>query len=125
MILIISPHNDGHALCVAQDLAAMGKPFRIVDTSRLSQEGRLEFRAGQRSDSTWTCVDGKPISLKDIETVGHRRRFLPIAPDLPDINDRNFIRREWTEMISGLFSTLDTCSSTIPFCRREPLSPSS
>jgi hypothetical protein len=107
MILIIAPHNDAHALCVAQDLDAMGKPFRIVDARRLTQEGRLEFRAGRRSDSTWTCVDGKPVPLRDVETVWHRRRFLPPPPELADENDRNYFRREWTETISGLFSSLD------------------
>ena len=107
MILIVAPHNDAHALCVAQDLEGLGKAFRVVDSSQLSQGGRLEFRAGRQGHSMWTCVDGKPVDLKDVETVWHRRRFLPPPPELADENDRNYFRREWTEMISGLFSTLD------------------
>jgi glutathione synthase/RimK-type ligase-like ATP-grasp enzyme len=107
MILIIAPPQDPHALCVAQDLARMGEPFRLVDSSRLSQGARLEFSAGQRSGSTWTCVDGEPVPLERVRTVWHRRRFLPAPPDLADESDRNHFRREWTEMISGLLATLE------------------
>ena len=62
---------------MAQDLEKMGRPFRFVDSSRLASEGRLQFRAGQHSGSTWTCVDGQPIALEAVDTVWHRRRYLP------------------------------------------------
>jgi hypothetical protein len=107
MILIVAPPDDAHALCVAQDLETMGKAFRLVDSSRLARDGRLQFRAGQHSSSTWTCVDGQPIALDTIETVWHRRRFLPpVAAGLP-IGDQQYFQREWTEMISGVFASLD------------------
>ncbi len=77
MILIVAPRNDAHALCVAQDLEKLGQPFRFVDSSRLTDEGRLQFRAGRHSGSTWTCIDGQPIDLETVDTVWHRRRFLP------------------------------------------------
>ena len=77
MILIVAPRNDVHALCVAQDLEKIGHPFRFVDSSRLANEGRLQFRAGHQSGSTWTCIDGEPIALDTVDTVWHRRRFLP------------------------------------------------
>ena len=107
MILIVAPRYDAHARCVAQDLEKMGKAFRFVDSSRLASDGRLEFRAGQHSGSTWTCVDGQPIALDTVDTVWHRRRFLPpVAAGLP-ISDQQYFQREWTEMISGVFESLD------------------
>ena len=51
-------------------------------------------------------MDGRPIHLEEVETVWHRRRFLPPL-ELPDAGDRAFIKREWTETFSGVFSTLD------------------
>ncbi len=107
MILIIAPRNDVHALCVAQDLEKMGKPFRFVDSSRLASEGRIQFRAGQHSGSTWTCIDGQPIALDDVDTVWHRRRFLPPVAARHPISDQQYFQREWTEMISGVFASLD------------------
>ncbi len=107
MILIVAPRDDAHARCVAQDLEKRGKAFRFVDSSRLARDGRLEFRAGQHSGSTWTCVDGQPIALDTVDTVWHRRRFLPpVAAGLP-ISDQQYFQREWTEMISGVFASLD------------------
>jgi hypothetical protein len=107
MILIVSPRTDVHALCVAQDLEKMGKPFRFVDSSRLTSEGRLQFRAGRHSGSTWTCTDGQPVALEEVDTVWHRRRFLPpVAARLP-VSDRQYFEREWTEMIAGVFASLD------------------
>ncbi|MCY1072894.1 hypothetical protein [Archangium lansingense] len=107
MILIVAPDNDPHARCVAQDLERMGKPWRMVDSSRLSIEGRLEFRAGQKSGSVWTCKDGRPVPLESVETVWHRRRFLPAPLTLPGAQDQQYFRREWTEMILGVFSSMD------------------
>jgi len=107
MILIVAPRNDVHAQCVAQDLDKMGQPFRFVDSSRLADEGRLQFRAGQRRGSTWTCVDGKPVALDAVDTVWHRRRFLPPIAAQHPISDQTYFQREWTEMISGVFASLD------------------
>lgn len=108
MILIVSPRNDVHARCVAQDLEKMGRPFRFVDSSQLTSEGRLQFRAGRHSGSTWTCTDGRSIVLEEVETVWHRRRFLPpVSARLP-ISDRQYFEREWTEMIAGVFASLDS-----------------
>ncbi|MEP7308583.1 MAG: hypothetical protein ABJA98_24010 [Acidobacteriota bacterium] len=106
MILIVAPRNDVHAQCVAQDLEKMGQPFRFVDSSRLANEGRLQFRAGQRRGSTWTCVDGEPIALDAVDTVWHRRRFLPPVGARHPVSDQTYIQREWTEMISGVFASL-------------------
>jgi hypothetical protein len=107
MILIVAPRDDVHALCVAQDLEKMGQPFRLVDSSRLATEGRIQFRAGQHSGSTWTCIDGQPIALDTVDTVWYRRRFLPPVPGRHEINDQQYFQREWTEMISGVFASLD------------------
>jgi hypothetical protein len=107
MILIVAPGNDVHALCVAQDLEKMGKPFRLVDSSRLATEARIQFRAGQQSGSTWTCIDGQPIALEAVDTVWHRRRFLPPVAARHTVSDQLYFQREWTEMISGVFASLD------------------
>jgi hypothetical protein len=107
MILIVAPRNDVHALCVAQDLEKMGQPFRLVDSSRLAQEERIEFRAGQQSGSTWTDMDGQPIELDAVDTVWHRRRFLPAVAARHSGSDHAYFQREWTEMISGVFAALD------------------
>ena len=107
MILIVAPRHDVHALCVAQDLEKMARPFRFVDSSRLAGEGRLQFRAGQRSGSSWTCLDGKPIALETVETVWYRRRFLPPVAAGHLVGDQLHFQREWTEMISGVFQSLD------------------
>ena len=107
MILIVAPREDVHAVCVAQDLEKMGKPFRFVDSARLTDEGRLEFRAGRRHGSTWTCVDGEPIELERVRTVWHRRRLLPPVSARCGINDQQYFHREWTEMFSGMFSSLN------------------
>jgi hypothetical protein len=107
VILIVAPRTDAHARCVAQDLEKMGRPFRIVDSSRLSEDGRIEFRAGQHRGSVWTCVDGRPVPLEAVETVWHRRRFLPRPTVRCDVDDHNYFRREWTEMISGVLASLD------------------
>lgn len=106
MILIVAPRIDSHALCVAQDLERKGKPFRFVDSLQLSEAGRLEFRAGQQCGSTWTCVDGQPVDLEAVETVWHRRRYLPTL-EASNHNDVQYFRREWSEMISGVFATLE------------------
>jgi MvdD-like protein with pre-ATP grasp domain len=106
MILIVAPRQDVHALCVAQDLEKMGQPFRFVDSARLASEGRLEFRAGRRHGSTWTCVDGEPIELERVRTVWHRRRLLPPVAARCAINDQQYFQREWTEMFSGIFASL-------------------
>jgi hypothetical protein len=63
MILILAPPDDVHTMCVAQDLEKMGEPFRVVDSSQLTGDGRLQFRAGQSSGSTWTAIDGRPVAL--------------------------------------------------------------
>lgn len=106
MILIVAPRDDAHALCVAQDLEKMGRPFQFVDSSELTQEGRLQFRAGQQSGSTWVCVDGHPVALETVDTVWHRRRYLPAVADRLPISDQAYFQREWTEMISGVFASL-------------------
>lgn len=107
MILIVAPPDDVHAVCVAQDLEKMGKPFRLIDSAQLSSDGRLQFRAGQHSGSTWTGIDGEPIAMETVDTVWHRRRFLPpVAARLP-IGDQQYFQREWTELISGVFASLD------------------
>jgi hypothetical protein len=92
---------------VAQDLEKMGRPFRFVDSSRLAGEGRLQFSAGRHSGSTWTCIDGEPIALDTVETVWHRRRYLPSVAGRHSISDQEYFQREWTEMISGVFASLD------------------
>ena len=107
MILIVSPEDDVHARCVAQDLAKMGQPFRLVDSSRLNADGRLQFRAGNQAGSTWTCGDGQPIDLDAVDTIWHRRRYLPPVAAHQPIGDQQYFQREWTEMISGVFATLD------------------
>jgi hypothetical protein len=107
MILIVAPREDVHAVCVAQDLEKMGKPFRFVDSMRLTSEGRLEFRAGRGQGSTWTCIDGQPIELERVRTVWHRRRFLPPIAARCAVGDRQYFQREWTEMFSGTFASLD------------------
>jgi hypothetical protein len=107
MILIVAPRHDVHALCVAQDLEKMGKSFRFVDSSRLTGEGRLQFRAGHDSGSTWTCIDGQPIALDEVDTVWHRRRFLPPVAARCPLSDQQYLQREWTELISGVFASLD------------------
>ena len=93
MILIVAPRDDVHALCVAQDLEKMGQPFRLVDSSRLATEGRIQFRAGQHSGSTWTGIDGQPIALDTVDTVWYRRRFLPPVPGRHAINDQQYFQR--------------------------------
>jgi hypothetical protein len=107
MILIVAPHNDAHARCVAQDLEKMGRPFRFVDSSRLAREGRIQFSAGQNRGSAWTCVDGQPIALEAVDTVWHRRRFLPPAGAHHPVDDQKYFHREWTEMIAGVFSSME------------------
>jgi hypothetical protein len=106
MILIVAPRDDAHALCVAQDLEKLGKPYRFVDSSRLTNEGRLQFRAGRHSGSTWTCIDGQPVDLETVDTVWHRRRFLPPVTARHSIGEQQYFQREWTEMISGVFASL-------------------
>ena len=106
MILIVAPRMDSHAQCVAQDLERKGKAFRFVDSLQLNDAGRLEFRAGRRSGSAWTCADGQPVDLDAVETVWHRRRYLPTL-ETSNQNDVQYFRREWTEMIGGVFATLD------------------
>lgn len=107
MILIVAPQDDAHALCVAQDLERMGRPFRFVDSSQLTGAGRLRFRAGQASESTWTSVDGEPVRLDAVETIWHRRRYLPPAGARLTPLDQQYFQREWTEMIAGVFASLD------------------
>jgi hypothetical protein len=107
MILIVAPRNDVHALCVAQDIEKMGEPFRFVDSSRLTGKGRIQFRAGQESGSTWTCIDGQPVALETVDTVWHRRRYLPPVAAQDAISDQAYFQREWTEMIAGVFASLD------------------
>jgi hypothetical protein len=107
MILIVAPPDDVHAVCVAQDLQKMGKPFRLVDSSRLTEDARLNFQAGGCSGSTWTCVEGQPVALETVDTVWHRRRFLPAVPAPHAPGDQRFFEREWTELLSGVFASLD------------------
>ena len=84
MILIVSPRNDVHALCVAQDLEKMGKAFRFVDSSRLTSEGRLQFRAGQHSGSTWTCTTGGRLRWRKWTRSGIAAAFcLRLPLDFP------------------------------------------
>lgn len=64
------------------------------------------IRAGRTRGSRWTSIDGDPVDLEAVETVWHRRRFLP-ALARPGIDDQLYFRREWTELLSGLFSSLD------------------
>jgi hypothetical protein len=115
MILIVAPREDVHAVCVAQDLEKLGKPFRFADSTRLTNEGRLEFRAGRRHGSTWTCIDGQPIELESVRTVWHRRRFLPSVAAGCTMSDQQYFQREWTEMFSSTFSSLhDTWFVNVP-----------
>jgi hypothetical protein len=107
MILIVAPQDDAHALCVAQDLERMGRAFRFVDSSQLTGPGRIEFRAGRDSGSSWTSVDGEPVVLDTVETVWHRRRYLPPAGAQLSPLDQKYFQREWTEMIGGVFASLD------------------
>lgn len=107
MILIVAPRDDVHARCVAQDLEKMSRPFSFVDSSRLSIEERVQFRAGRQKSSTWTCLDGQPIDLETVDTVWHRRRYLPTASAGSSSHDRQYFQREWTELLAGMFGSLD------------------
>jgi hypothetical protein len=85
----------------------MNRPFGFVDSSRLSTAERVQFRAGRQKGSTWTCPDGEAIDLEAVETVWHRRRYLPPASAAYGANDRQYFQREWTELLAGMFGSLD------------------
>ncbi len=123
MILILAPRDDAHALCVAQDLEKMKAPFAWADSSRLSDAGRLEFRAGKRNSSAWTCVEGQPIELEAVETVWHRRRPIPALQGCANQDDMQYFRREWTETIGGVFGTLDAWFVNDPLRQEAALKP--
>jgi hypothetical protein len=107
MILIVAPRQDVHAACVAQDLEKMGRQFSFVDSSRLTTDGRIQFRAGRDGGSTWTSTDGQHVELETVRTVWHRRRFLPPIASRHPVRDQRYFQREWTDMLSGMFASLD------------------
>ncbi len=117
MILIISPADDMHTRCVAQDLTANHVPYRIVDARQLIDDARLWITAGQSapSASRWTDVDGRVVDLASVTTVWHRRRFLPVPAGLPDPDQEQFVRREWGEATGGALSSLDAWLVNDPF----------
>ncbi|MDE2371785.1 MAG: hypothetical protein KGN16_22650 [Burkholderiales bacterium] len=124
MILIVSSANDVHALCVAQELARRGARYEVVDSTRLSMEGRVSHAIGAgRSSIEWTNVRGESVDLGEARAVWHRRRYMPVAPALPDADDEAFLKREWDELFSGLFASMDCPFVNAPQAQRAAVKP--
>lgn len=99
MILIVSSLLDRHARVVARYLSRRGVPVFIGDVMEFSSGARLSTHQGQ---AEWRRRDGTVANLVETRAVWCRRNFTPnFDPALRDLCDREFVRRQWTELLWG------------------------
>jgi len=99
VILIVSTLIDRHAQVVAQELERRRVPVFVGDVVEFGAGATLSDRNGQ---IRWTRADGARAELSATHSVWCRRYFPPAYdPALRDLGDREFIRRQWTELLWG------------------------
>lgn len=99
MILIVSCLQDRHAQVVMRVLQGRKVPAFIGDVTEFSTGARLSLRNGE---TRWTRADGTSAQLAEARSVWCRRYFTPnFDPSLSDGCDRDFVRRQWTELLWG------------------------
>jgi hypothetical protein len=107
VILIVSSVLDRHAQVIARILARRQMPAFIGDVMEFSAGARLSLADGAL---TWTRADGDCARLGETHSVWCRRNFAPnFAPALRDACDRDFVRRQWVELLWG-----SVCAMGVP-----------
>lgn len=99
MILIVSSLLDRHAQVVARILERRRVQVFIGDVMEFSAGAQLSLDAHELA---WTRADGHSARLADVHGVWCRRNFAPnFDPALRDACDRDFVRRQWVELLWG------------------------
>ena len=121
MILIVSTLIDRHAQVVAQELERRRVPVFVGDVVEFGAGATLSDRNGQ---VLWTRTDGTGVDLTQTRSVWCRRYFPPAYdPALRDLGDRDFIRRQWTELLWGSVCALDVPLVSHPFSQQAATKP--
>lgn len=104
MILIVSSLLDRHAQVVARILERRRAQIFIGDVMEFSAGAQLSLDAHELA---WTRADGHSARLADVHSVWCRRNFAPnFDPALRDACDRDFVRRQWVELLWGSVCTM-------------------
>lgn len=121
MILIVSSLLDRHARVVAQLLAQRQVPVFIGDVMEFSAGARLSARKGE---IRWTRVDGSSAALGETRCVWSRRYFAPnYDPALSDPCEREFVRRQWAELLWGTVCALGVPLVSDPYRQQAATKP--
>jgi len=97
--------QDRHAQVVARELERRHVPAFIGDATEFSRGAKLSDRNGELR---WTRADGSAAELSAVAGVWCRRYFPPnFDPAVSDSCDREFVRRQWTELLWGTICALN------------------
>lgn len=121
MILIVSCVHDQHARVLEKMLQARGVPVFIGDVTEFSSGARLSQCGGE---ILWTRADGIAARLSETRAVWCRRYFTPnFDSSLRDGGDRDFVRRQWAELLWGTVCALDVPLVSDPYRQQAATKP--
>ena len=121
MILIVSCLPDRHAQVIERLLQARGVPVFIGDVTEFSSGARLSQHGG---GTRWTRADGTTAQLDAARAVWCRRYFTPnFDPALRDGGDRDFVRRQWSELLWGTVCALGVPLVSDPYAQQAASKP--
>lgn len=106
MILILTEKNDDHTAIVAHALREKGAEFVRFDTEDFPQQTSLAITMRGDGHEAFLWLDGKKIELSRVTTVWYRRPGMPVLPDGLSADDRDFVSKETTHFLRGLWGTL-------------------
>jgi len=113
MILIVSSLLDSHARVVVKVLVRRGVPVFIGDVMEFGAGAQLSLGA---DEARWVRADGCDADLNEATAIWCRRNFPPIFDSaLRDPCDRDFVRKQWNELLWGTVCALDVPLFNHPF----------
>jgi hypothetical protein len=108
MIVIIDQIRDYHTRVVKFHLEQRGARVFIADPSELGTGAELSFCPQAPERTEWRRRDGAVMRMSEAEAIWFRPKHPPVTPsEVDERSDRQFIAREWGELVRGMFTSCD------------------
>jgi glutathione synthase/RimK-type ligase-like ATP-grasp enzyme len=107
-ILVIGTLNDVHVQAVSGHLVKKGAPFTILDPWMEDQKTHITFHLGQSFMDFSVITPDRNIRAAEISAIWMRNKpFYGSYLQAMDVEDRDFIRREWATLFHSLGHIFD------------------
>ena len=109
-VLILSTPQDVHAKAVAKHLSALGATHTFFQFDQLINDTKLRLALDTRQSAcSLELSDGSQVNLKEVDAVWFRRPGVVRFSGLPEPWMEAMVRNEGSQVIGGIFRSLNDC----------------